>query len=283
MFENLAVKKEVFGQLDRVCRQGAILATNTSALDINEIAVSTSRPRDVTGMHFFSPANVMSLLEDVRGEASSDGVIATVMSLCKRIGKVGVLVGVREGFVGKPTCASARHRRSNGSTKTRPQRRSMRCSTIPAFPWARSRWLIWPAVCWIMPKASVRPTAVGDHGRRDRDRPAPGRYYTTRDSRGRDPRALSVCDGQHVCDGQRGRGNLGKGVAARALDIDTVGIRGYGFPAYRGGLMYWADQVGLESIAERLRQFHADAGQSDFGPPLLLERQAGQGQWFTDV
>src|SRR5690606_8659039 len=100
VFEDMGVKREVFAQLDRICKRGAILATNTSRLNINEIAAVTRRPEDVIGLHFFSPANVMKLLEVVRGELSSDGVIASCMQMAVAIGKIPVLVGVCEGFVG---------------------------------------------------------------------------------------------------------------------------------------------------------------------------------------
>ena len=100
VFEEMGLKKEVFGKLDAICKQGAVLATNTSTLNVNEIAAATSRPESVLGLHFFRPANVMKLLEEVRGEKTSPSVIATCMSLAKRVGKVPVLVGVCDGFVG---------------------------------------------------------------------------------------------------------------------------------------------------------------------------------------
>ena len=143
VFENMEVKKELFAKLDAIAKPGAILATNTSTLDINEIAAATSRPEDVIGLHFFSPANVMRLLEKVRGEVTAKEVIATCMDLAKRIGKVPVLAGVCHGFIGNRMLHAYFNQAYALLYEGCQPPMSTRRSTISASPWARSPWPTW--------------------------------------------------------------------------------------------------------------------------------------------
>ena len=143
-FESMDVKTEVFRRLDEICKDDAILATNTSTLDVNEIADATKRPENVIGTHFFSPAHIMKLMENVRGEKTSKETVATVMKLSKQLGKVGVLVGVCDGFVGNRMLTPTGGRRIFSSRKVHCRNRSIARSTSSGFPWDRSRWRISP-------------------------------------------------------------------------------------------------------------------------------------------
>ena len=139
VFEDMALKQSIFRELDEICKPGALLASNTSALDVNEIAAVASRPESVIGMHFFSPANVMKLLENVRGEKSSDSVVATTMAIGKKIGKVCVMVGVCPAS-SATGCCSCVAPRPNGCCSRAPRRpRSTMCSTSSGSRWDRSR------------------------------------------------------------------------------------------------------------------------------------------------
>lgn len=317
VFENMAVKKQVFTELDRVCKPGAILATNTSTLDINEIAAATARPADVIGTHFFSPANVMRLLENVRGAATSDEVIATVMDLSKRIGKVGVLVGVCYGFVGNRIL----HKRqtqaielvNEGATPARVDQ-VLYDFGLPMGPFAMADlagldvgWRIReglretdpdqaPERTWLDALAEQerfgQKTGGGVFDYADGDRtPRPSAVAATeietyRRQQGIVPREISDQEIRERClyvmvnEGAR---ILEEGIALRSLDIDIVWIYGYGFPVYRGGPMFWADQVGLGTIYERVKQFHAETANDDWQPAPLLEKLAREGKRFGDL
>jgi 3-hydroxyacyl-CoA dehydrogenase len=155
VFEELGVKEQVFKQLDEVAKPGAILASNTSTLDVDKIAAFTKRPQDVVGMHFFSPANVMKLLEVVRGKATAKDVLATVMKLAKKIKKTAVVSGVCDGFIGNRMIEQ--YSRQAGFLLDEGARRSRwtRPSRSSALPWARSAWAIWPATTSAGPSASA--------------------------------------------------------------------------------------------------------------------------------
>ncbi|KEZ77653.1 3-hydroxyacyl-CoA dehydrogenase NAD-binding domain-containing protein [Salinisphaera hydrothermalis] len=317
VFENMDVKKTVFGELDRVAKSGAIMATNTSTLDVNEIAGATSRPADVLGMHFFSPANVMKLLEIVRGEQTADDALATVMALARRIGKVGVAVGVCYGFVGNRML----HKRQSqalelvnaGATPVQVDR-VLYDFGLPMGPFAMADlagldvgWRIReglresdpanaPAPNWMDALAEAgrfgQKTGVGVFEYPDGGR-APEPSETTaaeidkyRTEQGITSREVSDEEIRERCLYvmiNEGAKILEEGIAARPLDIDVVWIYGYGFPPYRGGPMYWADQLGLNYVCERVKAFREETGDPDWHISPLLEQLAGEGKSFADL
>ncbi|MGB7756050.1 MAG: 3-hydroxyacyl-CoA dehydrogenase NAD-binding domain-containing protein [Salinisphaera sp.] len=317
VFENMDVKKTVFGELDRVAKSGAILATNTSTLDVDEIADATSRPTDVLGMHFFSPANVMKLLEVVRGAQTADDALATVMALARRISKVGVAVGVCYGFVGNRML----HKRqtqavalvNEGATPSQVDR-VLYDFGLPMGPFAMADlagldvgWRIReglretdpanaPARNWMDAlaeagrfgqKTGAGVFEYGDGGRT----PEPSETTAAeidayRAQQGITPRDVSDEEIRERCLYvmiNEGAKILEEGIAARPLDIDIVWIYGYGFPPYRGGPMFWADQVGLGLVCDRIRTFHGETGDPDWQVAPLLEKLAGEGKGFADL
>ena len=314
VFETMSLKKEVFGQLNRVCKPGAILATNTSTLDIDEIAASTSRPQSVIGLHFFSPANVMRLCEIVRGKKTTSEVIATCMQLAKKIGKVGVLVRNAWGFVGNrmflPYLSEAQLLVEEGAI---PEQ-------VDA---ALTNWGM-----------AMGPLAVSDLGGLDisyhvrkgashlsktglRETFIEGRLYEMgrlgqKNGRGWykydenrkasvDPevnelvRKWSIEAGipqRKISDEEMvercvyrlvnvGAEILENGYAQRAGDIDTIYVTGYGFPAFRGGPMWYADTVGLKKVYERVSEFYRQHGEI-WRPAPLLKRLAESGEKFAE-
>jgi 3-hydroxyacyl-CoA dehydrogenase len=317
VFENMKVKKQVFGELDRVCKDGAILATNTSTLDVNEIAQSTNRPEDVIGMHFFSPANVMKLLENVRGEATSDEVIATVMDLSKRIGKVGVLVGVCNGFVGNRILhkrqAQAVKLVNEGATPSQVDKVLFDFG-LPMGPFAMADlagldvgWRIReglreddpenaPERDWMDALAEQerwgQKTGGGvfDYAEGDRT-PRPSETAMAEIEKYRAEKGIETRDvsDQEILERclyvmvNEGAKILEEGIAMRPLDVDIVWIYGYGFPVYRGGLMFWADQVGLDKIHAKVKQFYDESGDPVWQPSALLEKLASEGRKFGDL
>jgi len=317
VFESMKVKKQVFAELDRVAKKSAILATNTSTLDVDEIANATSRPQDVVGMHFFSPANVMKLLENVRGKATADDVAATVMDLSRRIGKVGVMVGVCHGFVGNRILHKRQEQAvqlvNEGATPDQVDR-VLHDFGLPMGPFAMADlagldvgWRIRedirendpdnaPERNWMdalaeaerwgqKTGAGVFEYAEGDRTPR-RSEVAHAEIEAYRAAQNISPRdiddteILERCLYVMVNEGAR---ILEEGIAARALDIDIVWIYGYGFPVYRGGLMFWADQVGLSTILERIRSFHVETGAEVWKPAPLLERLVAENSRFADL
>jgi len=307
-FEEMSVKEEVFRKLDAVCKPGAILSSNTSRLDIDRIASFTGRPADVIGLHFFAPANVMRLLEVVRGAASADDVIATSMALGKTLRKLPVLVGNCDGFVGN---------------------RMLSCYTREAGflleEGASPRQVDQAMVRFGM---AMGPFAVGDLsgldiGWANRKRLAPTRPPHLRYSRVADALCEAGRFGQKTGSGwyryesgqrtpiddpavdaiiercaaeagitrraisdeeviertlyaliNEGARILEEGMALRASDIDLVYVNGYGFPAWRGGPMHYATEVGIGRVAERIQQFHAEHGEWWTPAPLLLRKAA---------
>src|SRR5271169_3434509 len=304
VFENMDLKKSVFERLDGVAKPGAILASNTSYLDIDEIAAKTKRPGDVLGMHFFSPANVMRLLEIVRGAKTSKSVLATIAQLAPKIGKIGVVVGVCYGFVSNRMLAARR-------------REAMKLILEGASPWDVDRVLVdfgmpmgpfamsdlagldigWSAET---SKRSTIREILCEEGRRgqktgagfyDYDEartPKPSAHVETiiRDfaaSKGVERRAISDSEILERCIYpmiNEGAKILDEGKAQRASDIDIVWIYGYGWPVYRGGPMFYADTVGLKTVLYKLREFEARFG-DDFKPAPLLEKLAAEGKSFT--
>ncbi|HEV2558176.1 MAG TPA: 3-hydroxyacyl-CoA dehydrogenase NAD-binding domain-containing protein [Microvirga sp.] len=306
VFENMALKKEIFAKLDGIAKEGAILASNTSYLDVNEIASVTKRPGHVLGMHFFSPANVMRLLEVVRGDATEKPVIATAMRLARKIGKIGVLVGVCHGFVG------------NRMLEPR-QREANKLILEGAMPWDVDRVLYdfgFPMGPFAMSDLAgldigwQRETSKGETVReilceRDRRGQKTGSgFYDYDENRNAKPSQeveqvildLSAKKGiarRTVSDEEilerciytminEGAKILEEGKAQRASDIDIVWINGYGWPVYRGGPMFYGEQIGLGHVLERLRAYQATWG-DDFKPAALLERLVAEGRGFKDL
>jgi len=319
VFENMAVKKDIFKRLDQVCKAGAILASNTSTLDLDEIARATSRPQDVVGLHFFSPANVMRLLEVVRGAATAAEVMATVMQLAKRIGKVGVVSGVCHGFIGNRMLEG--YIREAGLMLlegAEPEQidRVLYDFGMPMGPIAmgdlagidvgarvreeRRRNGTFPADERFGLVAD-KLVAMGRCGQKT----AAGVYLYEAGSRNPVPdpqvRALILSEAARLGIVQRsisdeeiltrciyplineGARILEEGIAQRAGDIDVVWINGYGFPPYRGGPMHYADHIGLKQIFERICTYRETLG-NEFGywePAPLLERLAREGGKFS--
>ncbi len=315
VFENMDVKKAVFSELDRVCKPGAILATNTSTLDVDRIASFTQRPQDVMGMHFFSPANVMKLLENVRGEKTADDVIATVMDLSRRIGKVGVLVGVCHGFVGNRML----HKRQAEAIKlvnegASPQQvdKVLFDLGFPMGPFAMSDLAGMdvgyrireelrkedpanaPARNWTDELVEAgrlgQKTQAGVFDYKEGDRtpvPSPdvdGIIEQYRSDNGITPRAISDQEILERCMYvmvNEGAKILEEGIAARPLDVDVIWIYGYGFPVYRGGVMFWADQVGVKKIHDKISEIYQQTGDPVWKPSERLAELAELGKGFN--
>jgi len=307
VFENMDVKKDIFTRLDAIARPGAILATNTSTLDVNEIASVTGRPEQVIGLHFFSPANVMKLLEIVRADKTSDSVLATSMALARRIGKVGVVVGVCDGFVGNRMI----HRYGDEARKlveegANPQDAdaAMNALGLPMGPFQMSDMAgldIGHAIRQHQAKVRGAPKPDGwldrivERGRKGQKTGA-GIYDYGEDRRPKpnaevaqlieDYRAEKGVESREL--GQEelterlvyslvneGAQILDEGIAQRAGDIDVIYIYGYGFPAHRGGPMGYADEMGLKNVVTTLEKY----GQT---PAPLLRRLAEEGGSFAE-
>ena len=302
VFENMALKQSIFAELDAICAPGTVLATNTSALDVNVIASATARPESVIGLHFFSPANVMKMLEVVRGTATSDEVIATSMAVAKRIQKVPVLVGVCNGFVGNRMLfmrgAEASRMILEGATPSQVDRVLFDFG-FPMGPFAMMD-LAGLDVGWNAEtsKGSDVRELMCESGRRGQKN---GRGYYLYDPETRastpDPevealiREFAVAKGieqRAVTDQEvlerllypminEGAKILDEGIAIRGSDIDVVWVNGYGWPVYRGGPMYWADQVGLPEIVARIEHYGATLGGRHWELSPLLRRLAETG------
>ncbi len=316
VFEEMGLKKEVFGKLDKVCRPDTILATNTSTLDVNEIAAATSRPQQVVGMHFFSPANVMRLVEVVRGKQSSKEAVATAMAVTKALDKVGVLVGVCYGFVGNRMLhqysREAAYLLEEGCL---PQQvdKAITDFGLPMGPFAMGD-LAGLDVGWRIRKGRRAagtlgkeryPFAVADtlceQGRFGQKTSA-GYYKYEAGSRTPvpDPAVEAWIAEASKKQGlqRRGIGSeeilarclypminegakiLEEGIALRASDIDVIWINGYGFPAHRGGPMFYADTVGVKTVYDAVVKYQQQFG-AHWTPAPLLKRLAEQGKGFT--
>jgi len=314
VFEGMALKQEVFAQLDRVCKPGAILASNTSTLNIDEIGAATSRPGSVIGTHFFSPANVMRLLEIVRGKATTMEVIATCMRLSKKLGKVGVLVGNCRGFVGNrmfhPYVREATFLVEEGASVEAVDKAlydfGMAMGPLATLDLAgldvgwrirkEHRHLEKPGIR--QPFAGDRLCEMGRFGQKtgagwykyDENRlaipdPEVAAWIRQWSSEGGIPqRQISAdeivdrCVYALVNEGAR---ILEEGYALRAVDIDIIYLNGYGFPAYRGGPMWYADTVGLKKVYDRVTEFQRVHGEL-WEPAPLLKQLAAQGRSFAD-
>ena len=314
VFEGMALKKEVFRELDRVCKPGAILASNTSTLNIDEIASATSRPMFVIGTHFFSPANVMRLLEIVRGEATSREVIATCMQLSKRLGKIGVLVGNCMGFVGNrmfgPYRREAQFLVEEGANIEAVDKAL--CDFGMAMGPLATGDLAGLDVGWRirkeyrhLQKPGIRQPLAEDNlcelGRYGQKTGAGWYKYDDQRHALPDPEVTQLvrkwaaeagipqrqisaeeiverCVYALVNEGAR---ILEKGYALRAVDIDIIYLNGYGFPAFRGGPMWYADTIRLKTVYERIREFEQQHGET-WAPAPLLKQLAEQGKTFAE-
>ncbi len=307
VFEDMAVKNEMFSALDRIAKPGAVLATNTSYLDVNAIARATGRPEAVVGMHFFSPANVMRLLEVVRGEKSSPQALATALGIARKIGKAPVVVGVCHGFVG-----NRMHRLRSVETE-----RVLLEGAVPreidaamtAFGFAMGPLAVSDLagldVGWRMRKAQGFTAPIADQlcelGRFGQKT---GRGFYLYEPGSRTPRpdeeveqlivATSKKFGihRHRFDAKdiverllfpminEGARILDEGIAQRAGDIDVIWVYGYGFPIWRGGPMHYANTVGLAYVCEQLKTFASKTGDTQHEPAPLLAKLAAAGKGF---
>lgn len=302
VFEDMELKKSVFAELDQICKPGAIMASNTSFLDIDEIASATSRPESVIGMHFFSPANVMKLLEVIRGEQTSASVIATAMALGKQIKKVAVLSRVCPGFIGNRILAQRRFEADRlileGATPEQVDR-VLYDFGLPMGPFAMMD-LAGLDIGWKAEtsNSSTVRDILCESGRRGQKN---GRGYYTYDPETRaatpDPevvamiREFAVSKGyeqREVTDQEvlerclypmvnEGAKILDEGVAIRGSDVDVVWVNGYGWPVYRGGPMFWADSVGLPEVVAKIREYgeRLDGDHWELSP--LMEKLATEG------
>lgn len=313
VFEDMGIKKDVFAKLDAVCKSGAILASNTSYLNIDEIATATNRPRDVLGMHFFSPAHLMRLLENVRGVQTSPEVYATAMKVGKAIGKVAVLVGACEGFVGNRMLAQ-RVREcgfmlEEGALPWQIDK-AIYDFGFPMGPYAMGD-LAGLDVGWRNRKAkfaSLTPREkscnildqICELGRFGQKTGAGFYRYDEKRNAIPDPlieeliikhseeRGIQrrVISDQEILERatysmiNEGAKILEEGIAARPLDIDVVWLYGYGFPVYRGGPMFYADTIGLKKVYEAILKYRDLVGAEYWRPSPLLEKLAKEGRGF---
>ena len=317
VFETLEVKRQVFSQLDAVAKPGAILASNTSYLSIDTIAAFTARPQDVIGLHFFSPANVMKLLEIVRGEKTAQDVLATALTLAKRIRKVGVVSGNCHGFIGNRMLQGYRREAGllvlEGATPAQVDKAlydfGMPMGVLQMGDMAgqdiayRSRREMSPDA--YEPKAYRVADRLVEMGRLGLKT---GAGYYDYDEGSRTPKPSEVT--QKIIEEVRveygvvpceisdqeivercflsmvniGCELLREGIAYRASDIDTVYINGYGFPAYRGGPMFWAEnEIGLATALEKIRGYAATVSGRWWKPSPLLEQMVAEGKGFADI
>jgi 3-hydroxyacyl-CoA dehydrogenase len=306
-FEELGLKREIFGNLDRIAKPGALLASNTSYLDIDAMAQSTARPGDVLGMHFFSPANVMKLLEVVRGAATSPEALATAVELGRRLGKLPVVVGACHGFVGNRMLArrtaQAERLLLEGATPEEVD------AALVAFGFRMGQFamidLAGLDIGWRVRKATGKVAPVADalcEAGRLGQKTGRG-YYSYPDGARQgvpDPEVQALIEriaaGQGIA--RRGIGReeiterlilpmidegariLEEGIAARPGDIDMVWLHGYGWPAWRGGPMYHGGLLGPATVARKLEEHAARSGDGSLRPSAALSRLARDGRDF---
>ncbi|RYF43944.1 MAG: 3-hydroxyacyl-CoA dehydrogenase [Comamonadaceae bacterium] len=315
VFESMEVKEQVFRQLDEVCKPGAILASNTSYLDIDRIAGFTKRPADVLGLHFFSPANVMRLLEVVRGAKTSPEVLATSMALARKIRKIAVVSGVCDGFIGNRMLArygAAANGLINAGALPQQIDGALQKFGLAMGPfrmgdlagldigWATRKRKAAEAGVEMKPVVADKLCEAGRLGQKT------GAGWYRYEAGKRDPipdplteqliaqyraaigiTARKIADEEVVERGiyalvNEGARILQEGIAARASDIDLVYLNGYGFPAHRGGPMLYADTVGLANVVRALRRFAAEPGaDASWQPAPLLVELADAGKTFN--
>jgi 3-hydroxyacyl-CoA dehydrogenase len=305
VFERMDIKKDIFAKLDEIAKPGAILATNTSGLNIDEIASVTKRPEAVIGLHFFSPANVMKLLEIVRADHTSKEVINTCMKLARKIGKIAVLVGVCPGFVGN-RILGARQREANKLIMEGAMPwdidRVLYDFGFPMGPFAMSD-LAGLDIGWVKERSkgeTIRDvlcemdrrgqkTGAGwyDYDENRTAKPSPVTEKILHDfivKSGANPRQVSDDEIRERCLYpmiNEGAKILEEGKAIRASDIDVVWENGYGWPVYEGGPMWYGDKVGLDKVLSKMREFQATMGDA-FKPAPLLEKLAAAGKTFQN-
>ena len=304
VYENMDVKKDVFGRLDKIAKPGAILASNTSYLNIDEIAASISRPEDVVGMHFFSPANIMKLLEVVRGAKTAPDVLVTVMGLSKKIRKVAVVAGVCHGFIGNrmlmPRQIEATKLLLEGATPEQIDRVHVEFG-MPMGPFQMADlagvdigWHRDPdrienirdALCAIDRWGQKKGAGFYDYDEKRRPSPSPVVQKIIEDfakKEGVERREISdeeIVERTLYTMVNEGAKILEERMAQRASDIDVVWVYGYGWPVYRGGPMFWSDTVGLQNIVDGLKRQEERMG-SDFSFSKLLLDKAAAGEKFT--
>jgi 3-hydroxyacyl-CoA dehydrogenase len=314
VFEDMSVKREVFTRLDAIMKPGAILASNTSSLDLDEIAAMTKRPQDVVGAHFFSPANVMRLLEVIRGAKTSEDTLASTMKLSKSLKKVAVVSGVCDGFIGNRMMdfylRQAEYLLDEGALPQQVDKalvswgmamgpfamcdmsgndiiyhiRARRRAAMPQLPYS----LVGDRLFEL--KRFGQKTGSGyyryEKGNRT-PQPDPEAEQLIKECRSRggvttrtisDEEIVERCIYALVNEGAR---ILDEGIAARAVDIDMVYLTGYGFPAYRGGPMFYADTVGLTNIVQRMRAFAKGYRGDSWTAAPRLEQLAATGKTFN--
>ena len=316
VFENLELKQQVFAKLDAVCRQGAILATNTSYQDVDSIAAATQRPQDVIGLHFFSPAHIMKLLEVVRAEKTADDVLATCMALAKKIRKTPVVSGVCYGFIGNRMLGHyARETQLcviEGATPEQVdaamEEWGMAMGPLAVFDLAgldvgyKARQAL-PEAERGDPRAFRVADALVEMNRLGQKTGAGFyRYDPETRQRSSDPEVQALIEREAAALGverwdigaaeivdrllfalvNEGMNILDEGIAQRPGDIDVVYVYGYGFPAWRGGPMHHADTIGLAQVHERVREFERRFGSANWASAPLLERLAGEGRTLAD-
>ena len=312
VFENMALKKDVLAQLDAVARPGALLATNTSTLDIDALAGVTKRPQAVIGTHFFSPANVMRLVEIVRGAATTPETIAAAQALAKRLGKVGVVVGNCPGFVGNrmmfPYMYEAQFLAEDGATPAQVDQAltdwgmAMGIFAVDDMGGLDVAWRVRQELNQFSDPTQRKPlvadqlVAMNHLGQKT----GSGWYiYDENRKATPDPEVEALIERTATAAGiarrsftneeiiertiyalvNEGAKILEEGFALRAADIDVIYLTGYGFPSFRGGPMFYADSVGLKQVYERVAAFHREHG-ARWTPAPLLERLAREGSTF---
>jgi 3-hydroxyacyl-CoA dehydrogenase len=316
VFENLELKQQIFAKLDAVCRQGAILATNTSYQDVDRIAAATQRPQDVIGLHFFSPAHIMKLLEVVRASMTADDVLATCMALAKKIRKTPVVSGVCYGFIGN---------RMLGHYAREAQLCVIEGATPEQVDTAMEEWGMAMGPLAVFDLAGLDVGYKARQGLPESERGDPRafrvadalvemnrlgqksgagfyRYDPETRQRASDPDVQALIereaaqmgveqreiDSEEIVDRlilalvNEGMNILDEGIAQRPGDIDVVYVYGYGFPAWRGGPMHYAEAVGLDHVLERVREFEQRFGSENWTPAPLLEALAGEGRTLAD-
>jgi 3-hydroxyacyl-CoA dehydrogenase len=310
VFEEIELKKRVFAELDRIAKPGALLATNTSTLDVDEIARATARPQDVVGTHFFSPANVMRLLEIVRGAKSAPDAVASALALARRLGKVPAVVGVCYGFVGNRMLArrsvEAERLLLEGASPQEVEAALVEFG-LPMGPFAMMD-LAGLDVGWLIRKSRGEHAAIEDAlcdaGRLGQKT---GKGYFRYEGGSRTPipdpeveqiigaaaQRLGIArrriDGGEIVERMalpmvnEGARILEEGIAARPGDIDVIWVYGYGWPAWRGGPMYYADRLGLGHVRERLALYAARSGDESLQPAALVTRLAAEGRGFASL
>ena len=315
VFENLELKKEIFAKLDAVCKPGAILATNTSYQDVDAIAAATDRPQDVLGMHFFSPANVMKLLEVVRGEKTADDVLATTMAIGKRINKVCTLSRVCYGFIGNRMLGGygreAQMLLMDGCTPSQVD------SALEKFGMAMGPLAMGDLAGLDVgykarqgrtdlpddPKLYRMGTLLVEMGRYGQ-KTGSGFYKYDPETRARmaDPEVEAMIKAEAAKIGieqrdisdeeilqrcfypliNEGARILEEGIAQRPSDIDVVYVFGYAFPVAKGGPMYYADQIGLKQVYDKICEFRDRDGEQYWQPAPLLKQLAEAGKTFAE-